>query len=200
MNNKKGIRKGIKGIALAAILIASIFAVIATAEDTTLPASPLDYDAGKNTLEGPSGPVNDDLSYARGETVYYRIYFTPTSENVNVTGAKDIFPDNSESPLEGTYPFALAKDTTKTWEVRWDIPSDWPNDTIANRAEIYLTDQFGTPNMATVSITSTIISEPTPTPTPTPPPTVPALTSIGIVVLVGLLSIIAISKMRRRGK
>jgi hypothetical protein len=154
MNNKKGVRKVIKRIALAAIMIASIFALMATAEATYEPWS-------KDTLEGPGGLVNNSLTYFPGDTVYYRITFGPLLDfDVNVTGASDLYPDSTSAPLPAppgkSYPFALAKDAISTWETSWVVPLDWTSDKITNRATIYYLDQFGTQWVVIASMTSTI--------------------------------------------
>ena len=111
-----------------------------------------------------------------------------------ITAAKDKYPDGSEALLPGPYPIRLAKDQTYTWEIQWIIPMTWNKDEIKNLAIIDFLDQFGIPGIATGPKTSAINFE-------KPPITaVPTLTPIGIIVMVGLLGIIAISKMRRRGK
>ena len=154
MNTKrKGEKgKGIIGITLAAIMVMSIFAAMVT------PVAAIEYEIGKSTLTGPGGTVDNSLQYKRGDTVYYRLSFKPTSEACTLTSAKDVFPDVTEEDLiNGNLP--LAKDELVTWETNWTIPMDWPDDTITNYLVIDGLDGDGVPFEATAPKTSLISPE-----------------------------------------
>jgi PKD repeat protein len=157
MNNKKG--KGVIGITLAAIMIASIFAVIAPiSADEVKPMSPLEHALGKNTIEGPGGAVNTSLTYQKGDTVYWRAFYMPTSEDVTMLNVTDIYPDGtSEVLFSGSMP--IPKDTREEWEMNWTIPSDWPHDKFTNRVRYVVKDKFGTDNTVEASFTSFMAPE-----------------------------------------
>ena len=149
--NTKG-SKGIIGITLALIMIASIFAAIA-------PVSALDYTSGKSTLTGEGGAVDNSLQYYKGDTVYWRVTFTPTSEAITLTHTYDNYPDGTSEDFVTTNT-PLANGTTYTEEMNWTIPTDWPNATITNDFIIQGLDVSGTPFTTTIPKTSIILTEP----------------------------------------
>jgi len=152
MNTKRS--KGIIGITLAMIMIISIFAAMVT------PVVAIDYNIGKSTLTGPGGTVDNTLTYERGDTVYYQLTFTPTSEACNLTSALDRFPDGTTEDLlaPATY-LLLAQNETVTWETSWIIPLDWPTDNFTNYLEIDGLDATPSPFEATAPKTSYIEEE-----------------------------------------
>ena len=157
INKRKGEKGkgGIKiGIALTAIMVMSIFAVMVS------PVAAIQYEIGKSTLTGPGGTVDNSLQYKRGDTVYYRLSFKPTSEPCNITSAKDVFSDASEEDLlaPATYK-RLAQNEVVVWETNWTIPMDWPYDNLTNYLRIEGLDNDSVFFLATAPKTSFISEE-----------------------------------------
>jgi hypothetical protein len=151
MNTKSKSKKGIIGITLAIIMVTSIFAAMVT------PVVAIEYNIGKSTLTGSGGTVDNTLKYERGDTVYYQLTFTPTSEACNITSAVDRFPDGSTEDLlaPATY-LLLAQGETVTWETSWIIPLGWSSDNFTNYLEIEGLDATPSPFEATAPKTSYI--------------------------------------------
>ena len=95
MNNKKG--KGVIGITLAVIMIASIFAVIAPtgADDVVKPMNPARFDLGKDTTPDPVA------KYKVGDTIDYEItaHNPSTAYTAYIDIVEDIYPDGSTATL-----------------------------------------------------------------------------------------------------
>jgi hypothetical protein len=133
MNTKRS--KGIIGITLAIIMVASIFAVMVP---TTVA---INYAIGKDTIEGPGGAINNSLTYQKGDTVYYRCNFKPTSEAVWLTEVVDTYPDGTKAVLF-TGNFSIAVNTSYVIETNWAIPTNWSDPSIVNDVRFNFTSQL----------------------------------------------------------
>ena len=153
MNTKSKSKKGIIGIALAAIMIASIFAAMFS------PAIALTHEQGKNTIEGPGGAENSSLKYAKGDPVWWNATYKPTSEAVTLTNVTDYYPDGTWESLFNDS-MAVAKNELKLWEVNWTVPMDWPYDNFTNNVVFEGLDSFGTYFSVSAPFTSFIETNP----------------------------------------
>ncbi|MGB2728478.1 MAG: PKD domain-containing protein [Halobacteriota archaeon] len=95
MNKKKGIKKGITGITLAAIMIASVFAMIIP---SVMAPSALSYfSTSKETLDATGTYVDPTMNYSVGDTVHYTVNYTNTDPNYNCTlDLWDILPNGTK--------------------------------------------------------------------------------------------------------
>ena len=147
-------KKGIVGVTLVAILIASLFAAMISPVSST----GFTFAVGKSTLTGSGGSVDNSLTYQRGDTVYYRMSFTPTSEPCNLTSAKDVFPDGTEENL-ASGSIRLDKDEVIGWETTWVVNGGGigSDGTIVNYLEIKGYDADRQSFIATAPKSSNII-------------------------------------------
>jgi hypothetical protein len=145
MDSKKG--KTIVGIVLAAIMVSSIFSAFFT------PAGALSYSSEKISLTGPGGTPNSAMKYDPGDMVYYRVHWTPTSENVTLTHTYDRFPDGTTQDYITTNT-PWAKDTLYEVFPVWQVPVSWPNASFSNDFIIEGLDSFGSPFTTTVPTTN----------------------------------------------
>ena len=99
-------KKGIIGITLAAIMIASIFAAIAPS--TTADVKPLsEFATAKHTIDA-GGNVDDSLAYSVGDTIHYNITFTNTDQNYECTlDLWDVLPNGAIVNFADDYLFMI---------------------------------------------------------------------------------------------
>ncbi|MGC9444916.1 MAG: PKD domain-containing protein [Candidatus Methanospirareceae archaeon] len=137
MNTK--ISKGLIGITLAFIMVASIFAALSPSSIATR-ESALDHTIKKVTIDSPGGSEIPFAHYKPGETVYYRYAYTPNSEAVWLLSVDDEYPDGTIVNLF-TGNISIAQYDTYTGETQWTIPSDWTASQINNRIYFNITSQ-----------------------------------------------------------
>jgi hypothetical protein len=93
MNTKNS--KGIIGITLALIMIASVFAAIAPSTTADVKAA-ADFSTAKETLDATGTFVDPTMTYQVGDTVHYIVNYTNTDPTFNCTlDLWDIFPDGT---------------------------------------------------------------------------------------------------------
>jgi hypothetical protein len=143
------VRRSIAGVVLAVIMVCSIFIAFFT------PASALSYDAEKITLTGPGGTPDSTMTYNRGDTVYYRVHWKPTSENVTLNHTYDQFADGTTHDYITT-DTAWAQGAMYEEFPTWVIPLNWPSDHFANNFIIEGRDSAGSNFTATIPFTSYI--------------------------------------------
>jgi hypothetical protein len=145
MDTKIGRRIG--GIVLAAIIVASIFSAFFT------PASALAYTAEKITLTGSGGTPDSSMKYDPGDTVYYRVRWTPTSEAVTITHTYDQFADGTTQDYITT-DTAWAQNALYEVFPTWVVPLNWSSDHFANNFVVQGRDSAGSNFTATIPFTS----------------------------------------------
>jgi hypothetical protein len=137
---------------LAAIMMCSIFIAFFT------PASALSYDAEKITLTGSGGTPDSTMTYNLGDMVYYRVHWTPTSENVTLTHTYDTYPDGTTQDYITT-DTPWSKNTLYEVFPVWQVPTNWPNASFSNNFVILGRDAAGSNFTATIPFTSFILCD-----------------------------------------
>ena len=138
---------------IPAVMFLAIFTVMIGS------VSAFTFGIGNNTITGPGGTIDNSLEYLPGDTIFYRMSFSPTSEDCTVTLAKDIFADGSEELIQSVE-LPLYINQEQTWETSWYIPLDWDQGKVVNNLRVEGKDSRGAHFIATAPTSSKIVPIP----------------------------------------
>ena len=185
-------RKNIKGVLIAVVIVASAFAVIASATVDAPLGNPAGFSVNKETVPA-------DAVYNVSDPIDYTVRLRNPGEYNATVDIWDVLPNGTIIQYPGNPAYFTRDSDPIYWNFSTVVKADWDPDQnckFTNTVRVVGKDDnptFPDGDDIDVSITrsSAMICE---------PPEVPVLTPIALIALVGLLTVIATITISRKKK